>query len=383
MMGWGSLQSKGSKGYKGSQGGKGCKGSKGYKGSRGSHGSSQGSSQGSKDGKGHPDGGLSPPEKVRKPHVGGISPLEGAWRLNPLPEDRVLKVLVPFLGNALCSADEKWIALKSKWEKDFNVTIDLRGRKSRGGQSVGSSIARDLAIIGPDYDCVRDAFDFMLDRAVNLQLPDVHEIRPPEMWLQDRKSKKETRSEGDDPDKNMPRPDNDAKLNPDPAEGGAPDWGIDPVPPPKDIFAGRVVKLSMGGWKRFGLAKSFQTEELRRMGKLEEAPKVEQVVSALRESGCRVDYVWDCGLEDSGHHAENMARPAHLGFHAENTTRVFINADEIRQHLAAVRKLFQDTDPESPIHIFFLSRMGMVRSVATAFIVQLAFKDLFWEQQGI
>ena len=116
------------------------------------------------------------------------------------------------------------------------------------------------------------------------------------------------------------------------------------------------------------------------MGKLEEAPKVEDVVPALHESSCQVNYVWDCGMDDESSHP---GMPAHLGFHPDNIGKVFIHSAEIRQHVAAVHQLFQDTDPESPIHIFFLSRMGMVRSVATAFIVQLAFKDLCWEQQGI
>ena len=386
-MGWGSHQSKGGKDTR-SPKGKGGKGSKGDKGGQGS--------QGSKDGKGHPDGGLSPPAKQQKPRVGGISPLEGGWRLVPLPEDRVLKVLVPFLGNALCAVDEKWITLKGKWEKDFDVDIDLRGRKSRGGQWVGSSIARDLVIIGPDCDCVQNAFDTMLDRAAQLQLQDVHEIRPPEMWLKDRETKEETRREDHDPDMNMPRPDNEARLNPDPPDGGVsppaenrasedadPDWGDPSDAPaprrPKDIFAGRVVKLVTGGWKRFGNAKLLKTEELSRIGKLEEAPPVEQVASALRESGCRVDYIWDCGLEDDG----KPAMPAHLGFHEENVELGFAKADRIEQHLAAVHKLFRDTDSKSPIHIFFLSRMGMVRSVAAAFIMQLAFKDLSGKQQGM
>ena len=109
----------------------------------------------------------------------GISAGEGAWRLVPLPEDRVLKVLVPFLGNALCCDDEKWVTLKCKWEEQLQVYIDLRGRKSRGNQWVGNSIARDLVTIGPDNGCVRSAFDFILDRARHLQLSDVQEIAPP------------------------------------------------------------------------------------------------------------------------------------------------------------------------------------------------------------
>ena len=117
------------------------------------------------------------------------------------------------------------------------------------------------------------------------------------------------------------------------------------------------------------------------MGKLEEAPPVEQVASALRESGCRVDYIWDCGLADDGKPA--LPTPPHLGFHEKNVELVFAMMDRIEQHLAAVHKLFCDTDPQSPIHIFFLSTMGMVRSVATAFIIQLAFKDLSGKQQGM
>ena len=108
----------GSSDHKGkrSQGGKGCTGSMSGKSSKGN----QGSSQGSKGGKGSPDGGLSPPQPnpssrnqlrwqaKQKPKtcIGGISAGEGAWRLDPLPEDRVLKVLVPFLGSALCCDDE-------------------------------------------------------------------------------------------------------------------------------------------------------------------------------------------------------------------------------------------------------------------------------------
>ena len=61
-----------------------------------------------------------------------------------------MKVLVPFLGNALCGADEKWKTLKGTWEKKFDVDIDLRGRRSRGNKWLGNSIARDLVIIGPD-----------------------------------------------------------------------------------------------------------------------------------------------------------------------------------------------------------------------------------------
>ena len=53
-------------------------------------------SKGNKDGK-STDGGVSPPEE-RAPRIGGISVGEGAWRLVQLPEDRVLKVLVPFFG---------------------------------------------------------------------------------------------------------------------------------------------------------------------------------------------------------------------------------------------------------------------------------------------
>ena len=74
-----------------SQGGKGGTGSKSSKGN-------QGSSKGSN---GSPDGGLSPSAAESEPAYRGVSEKEGAWRLAPLPEDRVLKVLVPFLGNAL------------------------------------------------------------------------------------------------------------------------------------------------------------------------------------------------------------------------------------------------------------------------------------------
>ena len=47
--------------------------------------------------------------------------------------------------------------VEKKWESAFDVSINLRGRESRGGQRVGSSIARDLAIIGPDFDSLRNA----------------------------------------------------------------------------------------------------------------------------------------------------------------------------------------------------------------------------------
>ena len=288
------------------------------------------------------------------------------------------------------------VTMKGKWEEQFNVSIDLRGPKSTGNKRVGNSIARKMVIIGPDYDCVRNAFDTMLDRAAKVQLPDVHEISPPEMWLKDRETKKETRSEEHDPDTNMPRPDNEARLTPDSPDGGVSppaensasedadaDWGKpadSPTPRrPKDIFAGRVVKLVTGGWKRFGNTKLLRTEELSRIGKLEEAPPVEQVASALRESGCRVDYIWDCGLADDG----KPPMPAHLGFHEDNVVLGFARADRIEQHLAAVHKKFRDTDSKTPIHIFFLSRMGMVRSVAVAFIMLLAFKDLSGKQQGM
>ena len=97
----------------------------------------------------------------------------------------------------------------------------------------------------------------------------------------------------------------------------------------------------------------------------------------MQESGCRVDL--DCGVADDG----KAALPAHLGFHQDNVELGFGKAGRIEPHLAAVHKLFRDTDPKSPIHIFFLSRMGMVRSVAAAFIMQLAFKDLSGKQQGM
>ena len=85
--------------------------------------------------------------------------------MDPLPEDRVLKVLVPFLGNALCCDDEQWPILKGTWEEEFKVDIELRGRKSRGNQWVGDSWARDLVIIGPERACVQKVFDHILDRA--------------------------------------------------------------------------------------------------------------------------------------------------------------------------------------------------------------------------
>ena len=105
VMGGSSGHNKSGKGKrcqgKRSQGGKGGTGSKSSKGN-------QGSSQGSKGSKGSPDGGLSPSAAESEPAYRGrgVSEKEGAWRLTPLPEDRVLKVLVPFLGNALCCYDE-------------------------------------------------------------------------------------------------------------------------------------------------------------------------------------------------------------------------------------------------------------------------------------
>ena len=105
--------------------------------------------------------------------------MEGGWRMVPLPDDRVLKVLVPFLGIALCCDGETWKTLKTSWDVRFQVDINLGGRKSTGTRWVGSSIARELAIIGPDYDSVKAAFDCMLVRAEQLGLPDVGEIAPP------------------------------------------------------------------------------------------------------------------------------------------------------------------------------------------------------------
>ena len=67
-------------------------------------------------------------KKQQKPRVGGISIKEGGWRLVPLPDDRVLKVLVPFLGNALCEADEKWITLKDKWAPSWELSMEENGK---------------------------------------------------------------------------------------------------------------------------------------------------------------------------------------------------------------------------------------------------------------
>ena len=122
----------------------------------------------------------------------------------PLPDDRVLKVRVPFLGNALCRDGETWKTLKTSWDDRFQVAINLRGRQSTGNRWVGSSIARELAILGPNYDSVKAAFDCMMERAEQLGLPDVSEIAPPDMWRQDRETKQETRSKEDDPGKNLP-----------------------------------------------------------------------------------------------------------------------------------------------------------------------------------
>ena len=103
-MGGSNDRSKSSKGKR-SHGGKGGKGSKGSKSGKSEKGKRD-SRQGSKGAKGIPDGGLSPPEMNKKPRIGGMSVGEGAWRLVPLSEGRVLKVLVPLLGNALRFDDE-------------------------------------------------------------------------------------------------------------------------------------------------------------------------------------------------------------------------------------------------------------------------------------
>ena len=155
-MGGSNDHSKSSKGKR-SHGGKGGKG-RGSKRGKSDKGKRD-SNQGSKGAKGIPDGGLSPPKLDKKPRIGGMSVGEGAWRLVPLPDDRVLKVQVPFLGKDLCDDGEKWNELKKTWEEQFKVDIDLRGRKSRGWQYIGNCLAQNLAIIGPERTCVQKAFD--------------------------------------------------------------------------------------------------------------------------------------------------------------------------------------------------------------------------------
>jgi hypothetical protein len=295
----------------------------------------------------------------------------------PLPDDRVLKVLVPFLGTALCRGGKTWNTLKTGWGVRFHVDINLRGRKSTGNRWVGSSIARELAIIGPDYDSVKAAFDCMLVRAEQLGLPDVSEIAPPDMWRQDRETKQETRSKEDDPSKSLSRPDNEATLNP---EQFSPDWDPDDAlplapPAPEKVFGGRVVKLLTGEWKYLGDAIK-DSHELIDISKSDDAPQVDQVASALRRADVRVDHVWDCSLGDDGAHL------SHLGFAAENVARTFAWERRIQEQLAIVLQLFVNTDSDSPHCIFFLSMRGSIRSVATAFIVQLDFKDPFGKQQG-
>ena len=135
-MGRGSDQSKGTvhKG-KGSQGGQSrwnIKGGKRGKGGQGRQGQ-----------RASPDGGVSPPEEQAQRRLWGRSLLEGGWRMVPLPDDRVLKVRVPFLGNALCRDGETWKTLKTSWVDRFQVAINLRGRQSTGHRWVGSSIARE------------------------------------------------------------------------------------------------------------------------------------------------------------------------------------------------------------------------------------------------
>jgi hypothetical protein len=105
-------------------------------------------------------------------------------------------------------------------------------------------------------------------------------------------------------------------------------------------------------------------------------PQVDPVASALRRADIRVDHVWDCGLGDGGAHLSR------LGFAAENVACTFACERHIQEQLAMVLQLFVNTDSDSPLRIFFLSRRGCIRSVATAFIVQLALKDPFGKQQG-
>ena len=369
-MGRGSDQSKGTvhKG-KGSQGGQSrwnIKGGKRGKGGQGRQGQ-----------RASPDGGVSPPEEQAQRRVGGRSLLEGGWRMVPLPDDRVLKVRVPFLGNALCRDGETWKTLKTSWDDRFQVAINLRGRQSTGHRWVGSSIARELAIIGPNYDSVKAAFDCMMERAEQLGLPDVSEIAPPDMWRQDRETKQETRTKEDDPSQNLPRPDNEARLR---QEQFSPDWDPDDALPLvssslEKVFGGRVVKLLTGGWKYLGSAIK-DSPELIDISQSDDAPQVDQFARALHCAGIHVDHIWNCGLGDDEEH------PSHLGFAAENVERIFACEHHIQEQLAIVLRLLTNTDSDSPLRIFFLSRKGLRRSLATAFIVQLAFKDPFGKQQG-
>jgi hypothetical protein len=147
------------------------------------------------------------------------------------------------------------------------------------------------------------------------------------------------------------------------------------LPGSDDALRGRVVKLFTGGWKYLGNAIK-DSHELIDIGKSDDAPQVDQVDSALRRADIRADHVWDCGLGDDGAHLSL------LGFAAENVARTFAWERRIQEQLAIVLQLFVNTDSDSPLRIFFLSRRGCIRSVATAFIVQLAFKDPFGKQQG-
>ena len=110
-MGRGSDQSKGTvhkgKGSRGGQSSWHVKGSKGGKGGQGRQGQSASLDGGASppEQRASPDGGVSLLEQAQR-RFGGRSLMEGGWRMVPLPDDRVLKVLVPFLGIALCRDGE-------------------------------------------------------------------------------------------------------------------------------------------------------------------------------------------------------------------------------------------------------------------------------------
>ena len=136
-----------------------------------------------------------------------------------------------------------------------------------------------------------------------------------------------------------------------------------------------MVKVLTGGWKYLGNAIK-DSPELIDIGQSDDAPQVDQFARALHCAGIHVDHIWNCGLGDDEEH------PSHLGFAAENVARTFACERHFQEQLANVAQLFLNTDSDLPLRIFFLSRRGCIRSVATAFIVQLAVEDPFGKQQG-
>jgi hypothetical protein len=97
--GKGSRCGQGSWHVKGGNGGKGGKGGKDGQRRQGQRASPDGGVSPPEQ-RASPDGGVPPPEQAQR-RFGGRSLLEGGWRMVPLPDDQVLKVLVPFLGTAL------------------------------------------------------------------------------------------------------------------------------------------------------------------------------------------------------------------------------------------------------------------------------------------